>query len=326
MIRTLGSLVFYTRFLRSFSALGFRRRARDWRPLAPDLSGQRWVVTGATGGIGRATALAACRFGAEVIAIARSDDKLDTLRAEAEGAGRIRPLRADLSLLREVRALVDDPTVAEGGIDVLVDNVGVLLNDFWITEENLECSLATNLLGHVVLAEGLRDAGRFGDDALVIEVSSGGMYGTPLTIEPMLAPDPDDWDGMAAYAMHKRAQVALTRAWNERWQGAPTVQVMHPGWVDTEGVKTALPGFRAALKKVLRNADQGADTILWLAAERPPIPAEGGIWLDRELQPEHEFGFTRDGADVDELNAAVKALLDDAGKGARGESGDRRVR
>lgn len=317
MIRTLGSLVFYTRFLRSFSALGFRRRARDWRPLSPDFSGERWVVTGATGGIGRATALAACRFGAEVIAVGRSVDKLEALRAEAEGSGRIRPLQADLSLLREVRALVDDPVVAEGGIDVLVDNVGVLLNDFWITDEDLECSLVTNLLGHVVLAEGLRDAGRFGHDALVIEVSSGGMYGTPLRIEPMLTPDPDDWDGMAAYAMHKRAQVALTGLWNERWNGQPTVQVMHPGWVDTESVKTALPGFRATLKKVLRTAEQGADTILWLAAERPPVPDDGGIWLDRELQPEHEFGFTRNGADVNKLEGAVKAVLDDAGKGAR---------
>lgn len=318
MIRTLGSLLFYGRFLRSFSAPGFRRRADDWRPLTPDLSGQRWIVTGATGGIGRAVALSACRFGAEVLAVGRSDAKLEVLRTDAEGPGRIRSVQADLSLLREVRGLVDDPAVGEAPIDVLVNNVGVLLNDFWITDEDLECSLATNLLGHVVLTEELREAGRFSGDALVIEVSSGGMYGTPLKIEPMLAPDPEGWDGMAAYAMHKRAQVALTGLWNERWNGQPAVQVMHPGWVDTEGVKTALPGFRAALKKVLRNADQGADTILWLAAERPPVPADGGIWLDRELQPEHEFGFTRNGADVNELDGAIRALLDSTEKDPSG--------
>src|SRR6056297_2001070 len=296
MIRTLGSLVFYARFLRSFSALGFRRRARSWRPLSPDFSGQRWLVTGATGGIGRAVALSACRFGAEVVAVGRSAGKLDALVVEATGPGRIHPVEADLSLLREVRSVVGTDAVGAGPIDVLVNNVGVLLNDFWVTDEGLECSLATNLLGHVALTEGLRTAGRFVNDALVVEVSSGGMYGTPLKIEPMLEPDPEDWDGMAGYARHKRALVELTGAWNRRWNGQPAVQVMHPGWVDTEGVQVALPGFRAALKKLLRDADQGADTILWLAAERPPVPADGGIWLDRELQPEHEFGFTRNGA------------------------------
>lgn len=321
MIRTLGSLLFYGRFLRSFSALGYRRRARDWRPLSPDFSGQRWVVTGATGGIGRAVTLAACRFGAEVVAIGRSQEKLDDLVGEAHdskarGKGTVCPVRADLSLLRDVDALTRHPTLAAAPIDVLVNNVGVLLNDFWITDEGLECSLATNLLGHFVLAEGLRAAGRFGPDALVVEISSGGMYGTPLKLSPMLEPGVDSWDGMAAYAMHKRAQVELTRHWNARWQGAPAVQVMHPGWADTEGVQTSLPGFRAALKRVLRNADQAADTILWLGAARPPIPESGGIWLDRELQPEHEFGFTRQGDDPEGLVEGIREKVDQALAGA----------
>jgi hypothetical protein len=53
-----------------------------------------------------------------------------------------------------------------------------------------------------------------------------------------------------------------------------------------------LPGFRKLFGPVLRNAEQGADTAIWLAAERPPI-AEEGIWLDRELQPEHITDRTR---------------------------------
>ena len=119
------------------------------------------------------------------------------------------------------------------------------------------------------------------------------MYGTPLKLEEMDCRDAASFDGMAAYAMHKRAQVELTRHWNAHWLGRPRVHVMHPGWVDTDGVRTALPVFRAALRSILRNADQGADTILWLAATRPEPDPDGGIWLDRERQPEHEFGFTR---------------------------------
>jgi GTPase Era involved in 16S rRNA processing len=68
---------------------------------------------------------------------------------------------------------------------------------------------------------------------------------------------------------------------------------MHPGWVDTAGVQTALPAFRATLRRALRNADQGADTILWLIDQQPAMSSKGGIWLDRHLDDEHAFALTR---------------------------------
>jgi NAD(P)-dependent dehydrogenase (short-subunit alcohol dehydrogenase family) len=303
MIRALGSLLFYGRFLRSFSALGYRRRSERWQPFDPDYAGQTWLVTGATGGIGRAVALAANAAGARVIAVARSDDKLAALADDANAAERIVPLQADLSVMAEVAAVAGRDELKNVAVDVLVNNVGVLLEDFETTGESFERSFATNLLGHWVLTESLHSAGRIADDGIVIEVSSGGMYGTPLKLEAMDSGSADDHDGMAAYAMHKRAQVELQHYWNTQWEGTPAVHVMHPGWVDTEGVRTALPGFRTALQGILRNAEQGADTILWLAAQRPE-PVDEGIWLDRELQPEHEFGFTRrTDHDADELAA-----------------------
>ena len=292
LVRALGSLLFYGRFLRSFSALGFQRRSSDWEEFDPDFSGQRWLVTGATGGIGRAVALTANRHGATVLALARDTGKLDALQHDAEHPDRIRPVPVDMASITDVRALTDHPEIAAGPVDVLINNVGVLMNDFTTTDEDLEASFATNLLGPFVLTEQLYDHDLLAADGIVINVSSGGMYGTPLKLEEMDCRDGDDYDGMAAYAMHKRAQVELTRYWNEQWNGQPAVHVMHPGWVDTEGVKTALPGFRTALKTILRDTEQGADTILWLAAQRPEA-VEKGIWLDRELQPEHEFGFTR---------------------------------
>lgn len=293
MLRALGSLIFYSRFFTRFSRVGLLRRQRDWHPYPERLDGQAWLVTGASGGIGAAIAGLAHARGARVPAAARSEDKLAALVRDAGAPGRMVPLRVDFASVADTRRLVQDLTARGERIDVLVNNVGLLLDRFELTPEGLETSFVTNLLSHYVLTEGLRAAGRFADGAAVVNMSSGGMYGAPLRLAEMAATRASDHDGMAAYAMHKRAQVELTRAWNQRWQGQPRVYVMHPGWVDTAGVQTALPAFRATLRRHLRTPQEGADTALWLGSTRPEIAADGGIWLDRVLDPEHEFSMTR---------------------------------
>ncbi|MFP4333981.1 MAG: SDR family NAD(P)-dependent oxidoreductase [Wenzhouxiangella sp.] len=293
MLRSLASLFFYTRFVRSFSTLGYRRAMADQPRLAPDFSAQTWLVTGATGGIGRAIALKANECGARVVALGRSERRLKALKADAAAPTRLVPLRLDLSLIEDIRRLPAKRSVQIRSIDVLVNNVGVLLNEHQVTDEGFEVSFATNLLGPFVLTEALQSADCLAAEGVVINVSSGGMYGSPLRLEPMNCLDARRFDGMAAYAMHKRAMVELTGWWNRQWRGKPAVHVMHPGWVDTAGVRTSLPAFRQALKRILRTPEQGADTILWLADRRPDPAPEGGIWLDRKLQPEHEFAWTR---------------------------------
>ncbi len=293
MLRALASLFFYSRFFTRFSRIGLRRRQRDWLAGPQRLDGQTWLITGASGGIGAAISLLAHARGARVLAAARSQDKLAELSRAAGGGKRMLPLRVDFSSVTDTARLVQDLTARGERIDVLVNNVGLLLDRFELTPEGLETSFVTNLLSHYVLTEGLRAAGRFNDGAAVINMSSGGMYGSPLRLAEMAATTAANHDGMSAYAMHKRAQVELTRAWNQRWSDQPRVYVMHPGWVDTTGVQTALPAFRATLRRHLRTAEEGADTALWLGSTRPPIAADGGIWLDRVLDPEHEFSLTR---------------------------------
>jgi dehydrogenase/reductase SDR family protein 12 len=293
MLRALASLFFYSRFFTRFSRVGLRRRQHDWKAYPQRLDGQTWLVSGASGGIGAAIAGLAHARGARVLAAARSKDKLAELVRAAGRSRRMVPLQVDFSSVADTRRLVGDLAARGERIEVLVNNVGLLLDQFVLTPEGLETSFVTNLLSHYVLTEDLRAAGLFADGAAVVNMSSGGMYGSPLRLAEMAATTASGYDGMAAYAMHKRAQVELTRAWNQRWQGQPRVSVMHPGWVDTAGVQTALPAFRATLRRHLRTAEEGADTALWLGSTRPPVAADGGIWLDRVLDPEHEFSMTR---------------------------------
>lgn len=76
---------------------------------------------------------------------------------------------------------------------------------------------------------------------------------------------------------------------------------------DTEGVKTSLPGFRALFQHVLRSAEAGADTALWLAAARPRQDDDGSIWFDRKEHSAHLDASTRQVAD--DADALVDYLV-----------------
>lgn len=286
-------LGFYGRFLVSFSAIGYRARALTWRRLRADFTGRTWVVTGATGGIGRAIVEGAASRGATVIALARSPTKLEALARSAPGPGRVVPLAVDLALVADTRRAAAELIARGTPIDVLVNNVGVLLDDLSVTAEGFETSYATNLLTHWVLTEALLESAALAPDATVIEMASGGMYNAPLTLDYMGMKDPKKYSGVYAYAVHKRGQAELVKYWHER-HGARGLRffVMHPGWADTEGVRTALPNFRRILKSVLRDSAQGADTALWLAATRPAGHGPEAFWFDRAPRPAHAYPHT----------------------------------
>lgn len=282
---------FYARFLVSFSAIGYRARAATWPALAADFSGQTWVVSGASGGIGRAVTTEAARRGATVIALARSAARLAELATAAPG--RIIPVRADLALVRDTRRAVGEIRATGRKVDVLVNNVGVLLDELTTTTEGFETSYATNLLNHFVLTEGLLGADVFAPGAAIVSMSSGGMYNAPLTLDYMGLKDPKSYRGVYAYAVHKRGQAELTKYWHARHAaGGLHFYVMHPGWADTDGVKTAMPNFRRRLRSVLRNSAQGADTAIWLAATRPATPGPEAFWFDRAPRPAHAYPHT----------------------------------
>lgn len=303
----LKGLYFFTRFAFSFSALGYRQQRLFWKNKASDFRDQRWLVTGASGGIGQAITQGAAAGGAEVLAAARSKQKLSRLIADT--GENVVSWPADLSSKHDVEKLLERLARSANGapIDVLVNNVGVLLNEHQLSKEGHEMSFATNLLNHYVLTEGLIERGLLADDAIVINMSSGGMYNVPLEISRLNCLDPEHYDGVLAYAHQKRAQVVLNSWWRQCHADRDwSFYVMHPGWVDTEGVKTSLPAFRALFRHVLREAAEGADTALWLASMRPSQDDDESIWFDRKEKSAHLGSATR--RDSDSAEALVEFL------------------
>jgi dehydrogenase/reductase SDR family protein 12 len=228
-----------------------------------------------------------------VLALARSQQKLDALVREAPGPGRVIPILTDLSLVTDTRRAAAAIAARGARVDVVVNNVGLLLDDLSTTPEGFETSYATNLLTHWVLTDALLQSSALAPQATIIEMSSGGMYNAPLTLDYMGMKDPRKYNGVYAYAVHKRGQAELVKYWQQRHGNTGLrCYVMHPGWADTDGVKTAMPNFRRRLRTVLRDAAQGADTALWLAATRPSREGPEVFWFDRAPRSAHAFPHT----------------------------------
>lgn len=280
-----------------FSKLGFSRGRKHWQPMSANLRGKRMLITGASSGLGLATAQALAPRGAELILVMRNEARaievVDELKAES-GNDRIRYELADLSLMAEVDALAERLLRVGEPIDVLVNNAGALFNNWSQTSEGLERSFALLLLSPWRLTRALRPLLVAAGSSRVVNVVSGGMYSQPLEVDKLEA-SPDGYGGATAYARCKRALTVVTEEWAKDWSDdGIIVNSMHPGWADTPGVESSLPGFHSIMKRVLRTPEEGADTIVWLAAAKEAGLVSGRLFLDRQPRTTHLLSKTRE--------------------------------
>jgi NAD(P)-dependent dehydrogenase (short-subunit alcohol dehydrogenase family) len=275
----------------SFTDLGPKIRAPlfGWEDLdRRDLSGRVVAITGAGSGIGLAAATRLARMGAGLRLLIRNEAKATRAREEilrqVPGAD-IGTYAVDLIDLAAVRRTVDAMIGAEQRLDALVNNAGALLTERRTSAQGHEMTFATMVLGPFVLTNGLvplleRTAADAGV-ARVVNVASGGMYLQRLHLDD-LQMEHEPYRGSLAYARAKRALVTLTREWARRLRDRRiSVNAMHPGWADTPGVVASLPTFHRLVGPRLRTPDEGADTIVWLAASHEPSHVTGRFWLDR---------------------------------------------
>ncbi|HYF73570.1 MAG TPA: SDR family NAD(P)-dependent oxidoreductase [Nocardioides sp.] len=290
-----------------------RRRLPTWPadPRPGAMTGRLAVVTGATSGLGRATAEGLARLGAEVVLVARDTGKGARVRREIADDLPLASLdvrRCDVSDLDDVRRFVAEleADLGERRIDVLVHNAGAMPPERTESAQGHELTMSLHVLGPVLMTELLRERLRGGR---VVLVTSGGMYAQRLRDD-----DPEYVDGdyspTTAYARSKRAQVELLPVLQRRWaaQGVD-VHATHPGWADTPGVVDSLPRFHRLTGPLLRDAAEGADTTVWVAATEPAPPG-GQLWHDRRVRPTQLLPRTRTGpAERDRMWAWVSRQL-----------------
>ena len=283
-----------------YSRLGYRMRHLNWEEaVGRNLRGRTVLVTGGSSGVGEAACAGFASAGADVHILARDYDRAVRAIGRIESrlpmpGGAIKLELCDLSDLSEVRRFAESFQARFDRLDLLVNNAGVLPEARTHTPDGVELTFATNVLGPFLLTSLFLPILLAAAPARVITVSSGGMYTARLRPEDLQL-ETEPFDGARFYAHTKRAQVALNRTWAERFPADHIAfHAMHPGWVDTPGLRTSMPRFRRVMRPLLRDARQGADTAVWLGSHPDLEPATGGFWQDRAPRPEHRIRSTRE--------------------------------
>lgn len=221
------------------------------------------LVTGATGGLGRALVLRLAEHGATVVAHGRSRERLDELVSEVEGSTghRIPSVQADLSSLCEVDRLADTVLERHPDLTVLVNNAGVGFGEPGsgreLSRDGIELRFAVNHLASYHLARRLAERLQANAPARIVQVASAGQ----------VALDPDDpltehgYDGVTAYRRSKLAQVMATFDLAADLVGTGvSVNAVHPAtFMDTTMV-------RDAGREPVGTVDEGLDATWQLVA------------------------------------------------------------
>ena len=267
----------------SFDQSGYERHAKNFTDALEFKPSGQALVTGGTSGIGLAAASALAEKGVKTFIAGRS-------KAKGEEASGLNPnlvfmeidladWEASLAACKELPAM-----------DYLVLNAGGMPDSCLENRHGVESQAASQLCGHYFLLKRLLALGKLKEGARIVWMSSGGMYLKSLDMDSLFKCG-SDYDKVAVYANVKRAQVTLLEKFQQEFS-RQNIYGMHPGWVDTPGIQSAIPGFAKRLQHRLRSAEAGADTALWLLSETT-APKVGEFFFDRKQAKKHFLWFTK---------------------------------
>lgn len=252
------------------------------------LQGKTALVTGATSGIGKATALGLAREGATVVLLARDQARGDATAREIRNAvpnAQVEVLLGDLASQASVRSAAKAFLDKRTKLDVLVNCAGVFLPNRSETEDGIETTFATNHLGHFLLTNLLLEALKRAAPSRVINVAS--RYGNAKIDFDDLMVKRRPFSIMNAVPPTKLAQVLFTQELAERLKGTGvTVNAVHPGLVANTKLLVDVGGMWKFITNTFGGTpEKGADTVLWLATGPEAASETGKLWSKRKPLP-----------------------------------------
>ena len=258
------------------------------------------LITGGTGGIGKATAIGLARLGARVGItgrdVARTGQVAADIRA-ASGNTAVDAFAADMSSQAEVRRLAVAVLETYPRLDVLINNVG----GFWAhrhpTADGLERTFAINHLAPFLLTNLLLDRLKASAPARVVTVSSGAQSAGRIDFDDLQSAR--NYSGQRAYSQSKLANVMFTNELARRLEGTGvTANSLHPGVVRTNFGAEDQAGFFAVMGGVVRpflkTPAQGAETSIYLASSPDVEGVTGQFFANRKPKTANKAAYDTD--------------------------------
>jgi len=242
------------------------------------------LVTGATDGIGKATALALARMGARVVIHGRDPDKTAATLAElqrATGNEQLHSILADFASLEQVARMADEVIERFPGLNVLVNNAGQLNDHRQVSADGYEMTFAVNYLASALLTRRLLGTLKANAPARIVNVASTALGGGVIDFDNLQAEQ--HFDGWQAYANSKLANVLFSQTLAEKLTGTGVVcNSLCPGLIDTNFFHTNNIFSQQRYERMrpgMRSAEEGALVPLYLATDPAAAEVSGEFFI-----------------------------------------------
>jgi len=250
------------------------------------MAGKVCVVTGATAGIGKETALGLAKLGATVVIVARDPQKaartVDEISRAADNRN-VEWVRADFASLDSVRAAAADIRKRFGAIQVLVNNAGVANKQRMLSEDGYELTFAVNHLAAFLFTRELLPLLRLGAPSRIVNVSSGAEGYGPIDFDDLQSEK--GYRGFAVYGKTKLMNVLFTYELASRLSGTGvTANCLHPGAVATDMLRQLPRWLYAMISPFLSTPEQGAETPVFLASSPSVEGVSGGYYEKKKAK------------------------------------------
>ena len=261
------------------------------------MTGRTVLITGGTGGIGKATAIGLARMGARVGIVGRDAARAEAAAADirsTSGNDAVDVFIADVSAQSEVRRLAAEVLEAYPRLDVLVNNVGGFWAHRHVTVDGLEHTFAVNHLAAFLLTDLLLERLKASAPARVVTVSSGAQSMGRIDFDDLQGAR--DYSGQRAYNQSKLANVIFTYELARRLEGTGvTANVLHPGVTRTDfGAEDQTRWFAwmsGVVRPFMKSPAQGAETPIHLASSPEVEGVSGRYFANRKPKDSNKVSY-----------------------------------
>ncbi len=247
------------------------------------MQGKIVMITGASSGIGRATAGRIAALGAHTVLVSRTEKRgrkaMEEITRATPGAS-LELLVADLSTSAAVRALAATFRSRHSSLDVLFNNAGILTSRRRMTPEGFELQFFVNYLSYYLLTGLLLEALRAGSPSRIINMTSSSHSSGIVDFDDLQLDR--NYRGWQAYANTKLMSMMFTYALARRLDGTGvTANCLHPGVIHTNLLRnfsSVLNLLFHALQRFFKQPDDGAETPVYLASS-PEVAGVSGKYF-----------------------------------------------